>query len=333
MRLGILGGTFDPVHYGHLLLAETAREQCRLDQVWFLPAAIPPHKQGHELSSVEQRIEMLELAVAGNPAMIVSRLEADRGGVTYTVDTLAALAAEECRRELLFLMGADSLADLPNWREPERICQLAILAVVRRAGQEVDYSRLADLVPAERLELFRQHQVEMPLIELSSHDIRQRVGRGQSIRYRTPRAVETIHRVAGTLSQVAVWSGMGSGLLKIAGGTVYDPAHGVDGQVRDLWIDGGKIVAAPTDRGSAAGARARRAGPGRHAGRHRHALPYRRPQDERRAASCGPKRIARPSRCCARPARTAAPAEACPARLPRAIATPAWVTPRRSMRR
>ena len=139
-----------------------AREQCRLDQVWFLPAAIPPHKQGHELSAVEQRIEMLELAVAGNPAMIVSRLEADRGGVTYTVDTLAALAAEECRRELFFLMGADSLADLPNWREPERICQLAILAVVRRAGQAVDYSGLAELVPAERLELFRQHPVEMP---------------------------------------------------------------------------------------------------------------------------------------------------------------------------
>jgi nicotinate-nucleotide adenylyltransferase len=190
MRLGILGGTFDPVHYGHLLLAETAREQCRLDQVWFLPASIPPHKQGHELSPVEQRIEMLELAVAGNPAMIVSRLEADRGGVTYTVDTLAALAADDANREILFLMGADSLADLPNWREPERICQLAILAVVGRAGQQVDYSRLADFVPAQRLELFRQHQVEMPLIELSSHDIRERVVRGQSIRYRTPRAVE-----------------------------------------------------------------------------------------------------------------------------------------------
>jgi nicotinate-nucleotide adenylyltransferase len=190
MRLGILGGTFDPVHYGHLLLAESAREQCRLDQVWFLPAAIPPHKQGHVLSDVEQRIEMLELAVAGNPAMIVSRLEADRGGVTYTVETLEALRAEDPQRELLFLMGADSLADLPNWREPARICELTIPVVVRRAGQAVDYSRLAELVPAQRLELFRQHQVEMPAIELSSHDIRDRVGRGQSILYRTPRAVE-----------------------------------------------------------------------------------------------------------------------------------------------
>ncbi len=190
MRLGILGGTFDPVHYGHLLLAEAAREQCRLDQVWFMPAAIPPHKQGHALSPVEQRIEMLELAVAGNPAMIVSRFEADRGGVTYTVETLAAIAAEDPHRELFFLMGADSLADLPTWREPARICELAVPVVVGRAGQGIDFSPLAELVPAERLELFRRHQVEMPLVELSSHDIRRRVAGGQSIRYRTPRAVE-----------------------------------------------------------------------------------------------------------------------------------------------
>ena len=190
MRLGILGGTFDPVHYGHLLLAEAAREQCRLDQVWLMPAAIPPHKQDHQLSNVEARIEMLELAVAGDPAMIVSHVEAERGGVTYTVDTLDRLKTEAPERELIFLMGADSLADLPNWREPARICQLATIAVVGRAGQKVDYSVLVDLVPAERLESFRRHQVEMPTIDLSSHDIRQRVARGQSIRYRTPRAVE-----------------------------------------------------------------------------------------------------------------------------------------------
>ena len=94
MRLGILGGTFDPVHYGHLLLAEAAREQCRLDQVWLMPAAIPPHKPAERLTGVDARIEMLELAVAGDPAMIVSHIEAERGGVTYTVDTLSRLSAE-----------------------------------------------------------------------------------------------------------------------------------------------------------------------------------------------------------------------------------------------
>jgi nicotinate-nucleotide adenylyltransferase len=190
MRLGILGGTFDPVHYGHLLLAESAREQCRLDQIWFLPAAIPPHKQQQTISKIEQRIEMLELAVSGNPSMLVSHVEAERGGVTYTVDTLAALHAEDPRRELFFLMGADSLVDLPNWREPERICQLATLAVVRRAGQSVDYSPLAKLIAPQRLDAMRAHEVQMPIVELSSHEIRARVGRGDSIRYRTPRAVE-----------------------------------------------------------------------------------------------------------------------------------------------
>ncbi len=190
MRLGILGGTFDPVHYGHLLLAECAREQLRLDQVWFLPAATPPHKQLPDLTSVERRLEMLDLAAGGHPALIVSRSEADRGGVNYTVDTLAALDAEDPRRELFFLMGADSLADLPNWREPARICELCVPVVVRRQGLEPDYSGLAPLVSPERLALIRQHQVEMPLVELSSRDIRARVAAGQSIRYRTPRAVE-----------------------------------------------------------------------------------------------------------------------------------------------
>jgi nicotinate-nucleotide adenylyltransferase len=190
MRLGIFGGTFDPVHYGHLLLAECAREQCRLDQVWFLPATIPPHKQGQPITPVEARIEMLELAIGGNTAFQVSRLEADRGGVNYSVDTLAAIAGQDPQRELFFLMGADSLADLPSWREPAQICRLAIPTVVRRAGQEIDFSPLAPLVGPDRLTSIREHQVEMPRVDLSSREMRSRLARGQSIRYRTPRAVE-----------------------------------------------------------------------------------------------------------------------------------------------
>src|SRR6185295_4732710 len=93
-RLGIFGGSFDPVHYGHLLLAECCREQCRLDEVWFVPAAVPPHKQGRELTPAEQRIEMLQLAIGGHTAFKVSRLEIDRGGVSFTVDTLAELRRE-----------------------------------------------------------------------------------------------------------------------------------------------------------------------------------------------------------------------------------------------
>ena len=116
MRLGMFGGTFDPVHYGHLLLAECCREQCRLDAVWFLPAAVPPHKQDRELTPAGRRIEMLELAIAGNPAFSVCRYETDRGGVNYTVDTLTHFRDEDPGRELFFLLGADMLLDLPHWR-------------------------------------------------------------------------------------------------------------------------------------------------------------------------------------------------------------------------
>ena len=133
MRLGIFGGTFDPVHYGHLLLAECCREECRLDEVWFLPTAMPPHKQ-RTLTPAAARIEMLELAIAGHAAFSVSRYETDRGGVNYTAETLAHFSRGSAR-QLFFLLGADMFHDLPQWREPQRICQLALPTVVRRWGE------------------------------------------------------------------------------------------------------------------------------------------------------------------------------------------------------
>ncbi len=191
MRLGVFGGSFDPIHFGHLLLAETCREQSRLDQVLLMPAAVPPHKQDHELTPVRDRLTMLELAIAGHEQLAVSTIEIDRGGVSYTIDTLSALAEQYPQAELFFLMGADSLNDLPTWREPQRLCELAIPLVVRRAGApEPDFTAIVELVTPQRLEVIRQHQVEMPIIELSSTDIRARVATGRSIRYRTPRAVE-----------------------------------------------------------------------------------------------------------------------------------------------
>jgi nicotinate-nucleotide adenylyltransferase len=191
MRLGLYGGSFDPVHYGHLLLAECCREALRLDEVWLIPAAVPPHKQARELATAKQRVEMLELALAGHEQIKVSRLELDRGGVSYTVETLSSVKELLPEATVLLLMGADSLHDLPTWREPGRICELAIPAVVRRGGSpEPDFSVLAPLVSPERLVEIRSAQVEMPLVELSSTDLRQRAASGQSLRYRTPRAVE-----------------------------------------------------------------------------------------------------------------------------------------------
>jgi nicotinate-nucleotide adenylyltransferase len=191
MRLGILGGTFDPVHFGHLLLAETCREQCGLDQIWFVPAATAPHKRGQSSSPAKHRLTMLELALAGNPAMVVSALEIDRGGVSYTVETLQEVRRREPDAELFLLIGGDSLLDLPSWYHAEHICQIATPVVARRPGAaEPNLSVLSDLASPARIEQIRGCQVNSPLIELSSSDIRQRAATGQSIRYRVPRAVE-----------------------------------------------------------------------------------------------------------------------------------------------
>jgi nicotinate-nucleotide adenylyltransferase len=196
MRLGIFGGTFDPIHYGHLLLAECCREQLKLEQVWFVPAAIPPHKQQQTLAPAAHRVAMLELALAGYEPFRVWEYEIERGGVNYTVETLAELSKRQPNDELFFLMGADSLHDLPTWREPARICELATLAIVHRSlpnssdKPELDLAPLTNLVSSERLEAIRQSQVQMPRIDLSSRDLRARIARSESIRYRTPRAVE-----------------------------------------------------------------------------------------------------------------------------------------------
>ncbi len=191
MRLGLLGGSFDPVHYGHLLLAECAREQLALDEVWFIPAAGAPHKRGGQQTDIALRMQMLDLATAGNPAFRVSDIEARRGGTSYTVDTLEELRAAEPERELVFLVGADMLHDVPNWRCAERICRLATIAAVRREGfPEPNFECLLAIADRERVDYFARHQFQMPGIGLRSRDIRSRVAAEKSIRYRTPAAVE-----------------------------------------------------------------------------------------------------------------------------------------------
>jgi len=190
-RIGILGGSFDPVHYGHLLLAESAREQCRLDEVWFMPAAVPPHKQSKKMTSAKARLEMLSLAIAGNDAFVVSSIEIDRGGVSYSVETLGEVKSQQPDAELFFLMGGETLNDLPNWREPGRVCELAIPTVVHRAGSpEPNFDLLREFVSNERLDEIRELELEMPLITISGTDIRERIVNSRSIRYLTPRAVE-----------------------------------------------------------------------------------------------------------------------------------------------
>lgn len=191
MRIGIYGGSFDPVHIGHLLIADLVREQYQLDGVRFVPAATAPHKQASEVTTAKHRVEMLELAVGGYRPFEVDRSEVERGGVSYTVDTLETLHAERSTDELFLILGGDSLVDLPTWRKPERICELARPIVVSRPGTPPpDLGLLKNLLPGLTTEQLQQCVVRTPVIEVSSTELRERVREGRSIRFRTPRAVE-----------------------------------------------------------------------------------------------------------------------------------------------
>ena len=189
-RLGIFGGSFDPVHQGHLVLAESCRKQAALDQVWFIPAAHQPLKpQGPQATST-QRLVMLQLACAVHEAFRISDIELRRGGVSYTVDTLQAVHDEQTGAELFFLMGADSLADLPQWHLPADICQLATPLVVHREGSsEPDFEVLRNLVSPERLATIHASQVEMPETPISSSQIRAAVAKGDKWQELVPPAV------------------------------------------------------------------------------------------------------------------------------------------------
>ncbi|MDX1969125.1 MAG: nicotinate-nucleotide adenylyltransferase [Planctomycetaceae bacterium] len=192
MRIGIYGGTFDPIHLAHLVLAEQCLEQAALDEVWFIPAAQPPHKLGASISPPAQRLAMLEFAIAGHPRFRVDRVELERGGPSFTVDTLSLLQARHPADEWFLLLGADAIRDFPTWREPERILELARIVAVNRGGQP-----LPDLAPVQGGRAERVQVVEMPGLEISATDLRARVAAGRSIRFLVPRAVEVyIHQQA-----------------------------------------------------------------------------------------------------------------------------------------
>jgi nicotinate-nucleotide adenylyltransferase len=190
MRVGVLGGTFDPPHLGHLILAQEALQALGLAKVLFAPAGEPWRKAGRELSPRGQRLAMVRLAVEGNPGLAVSTAEVDRPGPSYTAETLGELREQlGLETELFFIMGADSLADFPHWHEPQRILELAHLAVAERAplgGEE-----LGEGIPEDLADNLRERVVwlRMPIIAISASAVRERVRRGLSIRYWVPEAV------------------------------------------------------------------------------------------------------------------------------------------------
>ncbi len=187
-RIGLLGGTFDPIHFGHLILAETARDTLRLDKVYFVPAADPPHKQGRIIASAEHRLAMLQMAIADNEAFEISLIDIDREGPDYTAEMLE-IARQKLLRpgdDLWFLMGLDSVIDFPNWHEPERIRQLARLAAATRPGYDIDWTPLEKALPGISHEVTL---LPMPGVDIASNNIRRRILHGSSIRYLVPESV------------------------------------------------------------------------------------------------------------------------------------------------
>jgi nicotinate-nucleotide adenylyltransferase len=203
MRLGIFGGSFDPVHNGHLELARCCQRGAALDEIWFTPTAIQPLKNSGPQATNEQRLEMLRLAIETEPsepgrehrraAMVgprsswrVCTLEIDRGGLSYTVDTLRQIHTELPDAELFFLIGADALRDLPHWKEPKEIFRLATSLIVHRAGgMPVELDALERLCSADH----PPHVIDMPAMPESSTDIRRRIASGEPIDAFLPTAV------------------------------------------------------------------------------------------------------------------------------------------------
>jgi nicotinate-nucleotide adenylyltransferase len=172
--IGLFGGSFDPVHHGHLIVGQVASEKLGLSSLLFVPAREQPFKQGRHRGSPEQRAAMLSLAVSGTQMFQVERTELERSGPSYTVHTLQELARREAGAELVLLLGADAAAELPAWHQAERIPQLARIVVFARPGASVPISPTITQV------------IEVPAVEIAATEIRRRVSRGQSIRYWVP---------------------------------------------------------------------------------------------------------------------------------------------------
>ncbi len=188
MRVGVLGGTFDPVHNGHLIIAEEAQAKLGLAKVLFIPAGRPWFKDGENVSDMGWRLDMLKLAVNGNSSFEIDTLELERAGATYTIDTM-----EELRKrmgedvELFFIIGIDALAELGRWKEPERLASICHFATMRRPGfTELDLEAMEREVPGVS---GRVHVLDNVQVDISSSDIRSRVEEGRSIRYLVPPAV------------------------------------------------------------------------------------------------------------------------------------------------
>lgn len=208
LRIGFFGGTFDPIHHGHLILASYAASSARLDRLLFAPAANPPHKD-RKITHVSSRIEMLLRAIEPDERFEMTTVDLDRDGPHYSADTLAILAGQYPGAELFFLMGSDSFRDLPQWHEPMRLFEHAQLLVGKRPNSSYDEPALWEALPPIRT---HTEFVDIPLIEISSTEVRQRVSEDLPIDYLVPRRVQDFIEANG-LYRDAVELGNGRRIL------------------------------------------------------------------------------------------------------------------------
>ena len=194
-KIGLFGGSFDPIHHGHLMLAELCREALQLDQVRFLVANVSPLKADQKAASNRDRIEMVKLAIGGNPSFELDTREIDRGGVSYTLDSVRSIQAEllsegDTETELFLLMGADVLKDIAKWHQPKLLFELITPCVISRGGfGEPAWEHLAPFMSEERFLAAQSLHVAAPQVDISSTNLRSRIRKGQSIRYQVPPAV------------------------------------------------------------------------------------------------------------------------------------------------
>ena len=187
VRIGVFGGTFDPIHMGHLVVAEDARAALELDKVLFIPAGQPWFKSYRQITDSHHRLAMVRLAVEDNPLFAVSDIEVRRSGPSYTVDTLAGLCDEYTDAEFTVILGLDALREIDRWYQPRRVFEMASVVGMARPGTSLDPSVLNAAIPGASS---RMRLIDSAIIEVSGTDIRQRVAAGRSIRYRVPAVVE-----------------------------------------------------------------------------------------------------------------------------------------------
>lgn len=188
-RVGLFGGSFNPIHFGHLILARAISEKLKIDQVLFLPSRQPPHKENAPLAAAAHRARMVMLAIEGEQRFAMDRFDLDREGPSYTIETIAHFRSQRPDSEISLIIGADSLGDLPTWHRASELVTSTLIVTAGRSSKPIDWSALENAFGPVHTARLRDGIVDTPIIDISSTEIRRRIASGESIRYLVPESV------------------------------------------------------------------------------------------------------------------------------------------------